>query len=278
MSEQFEQIKYGELPQSAPDAIVGRIAMHSTVLLRKSARHDWVQAGSGSFVRFRNAVGILTAGHVLDLYDDGDLLGIVVETEEHLFSVPLNHTTRMREYSGQRDGSLPDVAFVGVPPHAIAIIESKKMVFYNLEMRQEQILAAPPDLGIGAWAICGAAGEKTWNEEPVHGSGRIQCFYSQVGLTAVRAMPDDGAWDSLAGSVNYGACSSDTPQSFSGFSGGGLWRIGLRRSPDGTIEPKDFLLCGVACYQSDVSDMKREIVCHGPRGLLRFMSAASGAR
>lgn len=275
MSDILEFSRYSDLPQSALDSVVSSIGMYSTVLLRGSVGGVWDQAGSGTFVRFRDHAGILTAGHVSEQFDSGSRLGMVVEQEEHLLSVPIEHTLVASEYRGQRDGALPDIAFVGLPPHVVSTVESKKKVFYNFGRRRDQICAAIHDCASGAWAVCGAAAEMAWREHSARDTGMIECFCSQVGLASVEAKPGDHGWDKLVAGVNYAACSAGTPRTFAGFSGGGLWNFLLRRMPDGSIEPTEFLLAGVAYYQSDVVDNKREIVCHGPRGVTGFLSALS---
>lgn len=49
------------------------------------------------------------------------------------------------------------------------------------------------------------------------------------------------------------------PKSFGGTSGGGLWRMYLHVAGDGSYEPVQVRLCGVASFQRDAT----HIVCQG---------------
>jgi hypothetical protein len=60
----------------------------------------------------------------------------------------------------------------------------------------------------------------------------------------------------------------ETPKSFGGVSGSGLWRFSLAKSSESEIKPLDFQFAGVAFYQlPDTDDGIATVRFHGPRSV-----------
>ena len=53
------------------------------------------------------------------------------------------------------------------------------------------------------------------------------------------------------------------PQSYKGYSGGGLWQLIIDKSKDGVFQIKERILSGVIFYQSPITGIIRSIKCHG---------------
>ena len=66
--------------------------------------------------------------------------------------------------------------------------------------------------------------------------------------------------------VSYGE-KVQSPPTYKGVSGGGIWRVFLRRIGNDTFELVDVVLVGVAFHQSPVQDGKRVITGHGPESV-----------
>jgi hypothetical protein len=52
-------------------------------------------------------------------------------------------------------------------------------------------------------------------------------------------------------------------------SGGGLWQVLLRKSQEGKLEVSDYILSGVAFYQSPLMEGSRSIRCHGRQSIYK---------
>ena len=85
-----------------------------------------------------------------------------------------------------------------------------------------------------------------------------------VGLV-VREHESNG-FDLFDFEVTYGP-GSNSPLSYQGMSGGALWRVYYTKDDDGQPSVVDKKVYGVAFHQSDLSDQKRIITCHGPRSV-----------
>ena len=64
----------------------------------------------------------------------------------------------------------------------------------------------------------------------------------------------------------------ETPNSFGGVSGSGLWRFSLAKVSESEIKPFDFQLAGVAFYQlPDTDDGVATVRFHGPRSIYELL-------
>jgi hypothetical protein len=71
------------------------------------------------------------------------------------------------------------------------------------------------------------------------------------------------------------------PQSFAGYSGGGLWQLLVNKEAEG-FRVTDFLLSGVAFHQShkiqrQSGEIVREITCHGRLSLYSVLISEARA-
>lgn len=262
---------YREAPPALLDEISIRVGMYSTVLLRHSPRGGWEPAGSGTLVRCGEAAAILTAGHVIARVGGCDRLGLAVMQDDHLFEIDSGFLTLNHRYDSETSNPLPDLGFIRLPSEAIGSIEARHKLFCGVDSRRDRALTACGDMHQGMWLVWGAPSEFTRREPSVRESGTVECFQCLAGFTAVEKLPDVNGYDALAASVNYADCSAGVPQTFRGFSGGGLWLVRVQRGKSGDVQPLEYLLVGVACFQSDAAGDQRTITCHGPRGLYSFM-------
>jgi len=117
----------------------------------------------------------------------------------------------------------PDLALLVLPPSDAANIQAFKS-FCNLARRRDQVLSHPQSTDTGVWYLCGMAHEWTADSEPYGGYGRVKRFRGLYALTKVISEWQIGGFDYLEVGVRYDA-NYQWPQSFQGFSGGGLWQL-----------------------------------------------------
>lgn len=256
---------YSDLPADVLSEFSDRITLYSTVLFRTSRSGDQEQFGSGTFVRLGDQFGVLTAGHVVAGLERATAVAVLHRDEGSQAFLNRDVLDLRKEYAGPE--RLPDIGFIRIPPEAASTIEASRRSFYNVEANRQAILEMATGGELEAWALSGAPGEFTSYPNPP-----AVDLSSFVGFTDCDLLSDVGPWDALQAKISYRDYSPENPLSMAGVSGGGLWAI--RAKPGGGHE---YLLLGVACYQSDVEDELRTVTCHGPRGMLEFLDRVGGS-
>lgn len=162
----------------------------------------------------------------------------------------------------------PDLGLLILSPADADSLSAKKS-FYNLSAHREAALDHPPALNEGIWLLCGFAGELTSEYSPHRGYAKVMKF---CGLYVAGWVGNEyciGDFDYFDFEVWYG--SADTPRSFGGFSGAGLWQARLTRTPDGALRTERPVLSGVAFYQTDchtnLVETLRVVRCHARRSV-----------
>jgi hypothetical protein len=213
--------------------------------------------GSGILVTLDGRRGILTAGHVAEVYDALPEIGLVrfvLGGQQQRIIVKHGHARTMILQSNKtftESKEVLDLAFTELSPDAASTIEARG-AFLNLEKNRERIEASPPTESVHCDAMLGLVAEfsdKPFVENsewisPMRGvlhTGHV--CEQDCGLVTVEAMGDN--LDRL-------------PESFGGMSGGGLWRIYfVENEKESRIVSA--MLCGVASWQID----KTHIACQG---------------
>ena len=95
---------------------------------------------------------------------------------------------------------------------------------------------------------------------------RVKGFRALYGVGLVVGEHESDGFDLFDFEVTYGP-GSDSPVSYEGMSGGALWRVYCIKDDDGQLSVVDKKVFGVAFHQSELSDQKRIITCHGPRSV-----------
>ena len=236
--------------------------------LVQSPQDDPRLLGSGTLVSIGEIRGILTAEHVLDALPRRGPVGLAMPTrfgpnlgrpKIHMESV-----TRVRLGRSKNIAEGPDLGLLVLRDRARLAIPSTK-TFYNLSKRRERVLKNPASIEVGIWALAGAAGEWTMDGTAEAGFGRVRDFRGGPAFCLVDRELTVGEFDYLEFTADYGG-SSQSPHSFGGFSGGGLWHLFYERTSDQIIV-NDFILSGVAFWQSDLRDSKRVVRSHGRRSI-----------
>ena len=222
-------------------------------------------AGSGTLVAYRGKSAILTADHVIDQLPESGHIGLAVPSRFlprlQRITLAMEHVNRVRVARGNDDGEGPDLGLLILPPPEVSKLRSTK-TFYNLEKRVEIMLPTPPGIEEGVWILSGSSPEWTENGDSEHGYKTVKYFRGIAGAGVVNEGYELDGFDYLNFEVDYGI-SYQGPQSYKGFSGGGLWQFKVNSN----LKIERFLLSGVAFYQSELESNKRIISCHGRKSL-----------
>jgi hypothetical protein len=234
--------------------------------------------GSGSLVSIDGVEGILTAEHVVRDLQKRTSAGIILsgypkgDVHRFVFKPAL---CRDFSYHARPDHPAdgPDLSFLVLPPDTTAALRARKS-FYNLSKRRTAMLEDPPSREIGVWAICGIAEEWTIDAPSQMGFGRIKVFNGRLlGPLERIAWRTSGDFDYINFEVVYDD-GYGGPQSFGGYSGGGIWQL-IIKPIEGLPTVVDRHLMGVAFYQSDKTmrgaEAIREVFSHGRESIYRML-------
>ena len=230
--------------------------------------------GSGTLVSINGIKGILTAHHVSELLQKEDSLALLLLESEHRMEIECKYLHSITIGRGPNEYEGPDFSFIIIPEHEIAKIKPYRQ-FFDLSGYRENMIKNRPDPHIGIWFIWGIPDEYTEILESVKGSGKVISFTGGSMLVGPVREYTHGEYDYIEANVDYYGLNKP-PGSFGGISGGGLWFIPIKRSGD-THEPADFILSGVAFYQSEIINSKRFIKCHGILSLYQHAYKAIAA-
>ena len=239
------------------------------ILRTRGSTQDADPVGSGSLVTVGSVHGILTAAHVLiNLPDQGEV-GLVrfprVQSFAQKVTIDMGQTEKLTIAADAFGPEGPDLGFLRLSPKDAGALKARN-VFFNLGMRQKSVLADdqpdPPYFD----GISGMIAEWTTDLPPEQGLARVKGFRALFGVGLVVREHESNGFDLFDFEVTYGP-GSDSPDSYGGMSGGALWRVYCTKDNDGQLSVVDKKVFGVAFHQSDLSDQKRIITCHGPRSV-----------
>jgi hypothetical protein len=186
---------------------------------------------------------------------------------EHTDSVVMRDTTF--------DQKGPDLGFLRLPQESIGWIAAKNS-FYNLSKHRADVLAGNESTQSHVDAVTGMIHELTTEELPGRPKVRRISFtaiFCGAHLVALRYLTNY--------ELHYFELTNDPgfalPQSFEGTSGGSAWRFYVAEK-DGEIAVVDRRLVGVPFFQSITYNGKREITCHGSKGIYGSFIDAIAAR
>lgn len=229
---------------------------------------DATIAGAGTLVTAGGRHAILTADHVLDALPSKGEIGLVLPTrfqpQLHRATLDMDVGRKVTAGRASYNPNGPDLGLILLSPSDVSKLPSSK-TFYNLDKRQEHMLKTPRAIDMGGWFVFGMAGERTSDLPPEGGFPRVKSFLGATGAGVVVAERQRDGFDYLDFEAKYNEA-YEGPDSFCGYSGGGLWQIVLEER-NGVIDIVDALLSGVIFYQSAREKDTRTIFCHGRRSI-----------
>jgi hypothetical protein len=235
------------------------------ILYKNAAPEDALLAGSGTLVEIDGTYAILTADHVIENLPQKGEVGLILPTrfpaQAHRAVIEIEFSNKITVSRGAIEAEGPDLAFLTIPQPFVGTIKAKK-TFYNLCKRRSRILKRQSSINEGVWLITGMVEELTSEIPPERGYERVKVFRGICGAGIIgREYRKDG-FDYLEFEAKYNE-NYEGPQSYKGYSGGGLWQLIIDKSKDGVFQIKEKILSGVVFYQSPITGIIRSIKCHG---------------
>lgn len=225
-------------------------------------------AGSGTLVKVNDVHAILTADHVIEHLPRSGEVGLVcpsrISTRLHRVILQMELVTRVRVARGATPSKGPDLGLLILPREIVATLNAI-LSFYNLEKRRERMLTDPPGIEDGGWILVGMVHEWTRDVAPEKGYQRVKRFRSLSGGGIVTKEFTEGEFDYLNFQAKYDEA-YDGPQSYEGFSGGGLWQVFAEDEGD-EFRLSEYFLSGVPFHQSEIEGIQRTIECHGRKSI-----------
>jgi hypothetical protein len=214
--------------------------------------------GTGVFVEYKGVHGILTAAHV-----DQSLralkrpVGLVRLNRTHAHQSSVLDLTEVFTYASGADpwptGS-EDIAFIHIPSHLVGNI-GRSFSALNADHNLTKDEPEPSTDLIQTHAVFGLVEFFTGATTRQNG----------VATTAMKAVLTPGILTKLDGAVTTLECFAenipDLPKSFGGISGGGLWRVYVRKGEDGKYKAVHRRLIGIASREEN--DAPPQIICQG---------------
>ncbi len=239
---------------------------------------DGALAGSGTFIKWADQYGILTAHHVPNnpvnfamrfdfSANSQQKLGLALAGYAHRFELELRNLSiaNLAPPINLADpGRGPDLAVIKLGNSATVQAIAARKSFYRIDFdplgRLEQSMVDD-----GIFVICGAAKESEQTGGPELGFDEViieelTTYYGGLVPPSGRRFERDGYRYAELG-INHDG--PDTlPSTFGGVSGGGLWRIEVTASTEKGYTVSDPVLSGVAFYETEVIAHQGQIRCH----------------
>jgi hypothetical protein len=268
----MDGIPFSDVPQEIVEEI-GRAASHFSIgfvrMTKRKSGENAVLGGSGTLVQVDGLYGVLTADHVLEKLPATQDIGLIIPTRDepivHRPTLARDAVHRLRIGHGRCTREGPDLGLLLLSSVDAGWLEARKS-FYNLTRHRDEVLPNPPGRTDGLWVLCGFADEFTIEHEPQRGFSKIKGFHGACGAGWVRREYISGDFDYCEFEVGD-AGPDKPPQSFGGFSGGGLWQARLARMPEGHLIAHQPVLGGVAFYESPERNGRNVITCHAWRSI-----------
>lgn len=215
--------------------------------------------GSGVLVSIEGRRGILTCGHVAELYDKRSEIGLarlIAGTQQRRI-VDITDARHIIVHSSDdwTEGDL-DLAFTYLAPDVADAIAAQSL-FLNIEKNRGRIEGGEPTNGYGVDVMFGLVAEYS-GEPAIEGSrfvspmraviyrGRIQSY--ENALLRFQTIDDDP---------------EKLPKDFGGLSGSGLWRIHFVDHGAGKFEIIEKRLWGITSWQIDKQNNRGAIAGQG---------------
>jgi hypothetical protein len=216
--------------------------------------------GSGVLVSVGRISGILTCAHVAERYRGRPEIGLLRFSRDSIdqrqkLMLGETKTLYIEENIGNPRWSNPkafDLAFTRLAERDVETL-SAMCVFLNWDLNMKKFNEGEPKYDTHVDAVFGLVGE--FSGQPVFRPGLVTSPMKGVLTPGHIVSKDNGAL--ILECMDYNVTS--LPTSFGGSSGGGLWRMYLNVSADGSYQEIETRLCGLASFQLNAT----EIICQG---------------
>lgn len=237
------------------DAILAHVSNFAVGLVVRNDVGGSEVLGSGVLVSIEGRRGILTCGHVADVYGTLNEIGIIRfvagNAQRRMLRLSDTQTIILSSDTSAEGKEVFDLAFTHVTPDAASSLEALG-VFLNIEKNRAKMESGAPVGVKHVYAMLGLVAE--FSGQPfVEGKELTSPMRGVLHTGQIRAQ-ENGLLTLEAMDYN----SHELPKCFGGMSGGGLWRICFVEDQN---ESKIVAttLCGVASWQIDGT----RIACQG---------------
>jgi len=266
----FEQIEIGKLPLDLLENIARDISDYTVALIALGFKKDDLvehHIGSGSLIRVGEKHCILTAHHCIDshAFKDCIRLGLAIKSHPHHFSIIKDHLKIIDVGKPNNNDICPDIGICVLPKTELGWLLANKS-FWDIEKYKEVIFDISSDINIGVYAISGCPDVYTINGGSNRGFHKSKGFQNTIGFCGVGKHWEKDEYDYYLCKASYDAF-SNSPKSFKGMSGGGLWHIPLKKEDNGSITYKRPYLSGLSFFEYPIVNIERDILCHGPKSI-----------
>jgi hypothetical protein len=159
----------------------------------------------------------------------------------------------------------PDLGFLRLPKETIGWLKAQRS-FYNLLRQRDDVLAWKEPSPAHCDVIIGMIHELTEDltaEKPGVRRQQFTALFCNAKLIALR-YPDHHY--ALFYFEPSGDDTFSLPKNFQGASGGAVWRFYVeQKEKDPPVLSRRII--GVLFFQRDIDDGRKEVTCHGPRGI-----------
>lgn len=257
-----EYLQLGAMPPDFQDILMREFVPYSVGLARVSEKDPkvFMPLGSGTLVKRQNRIGILSAHHCLTavsprvrvgLNGQDSLLLVLRDSRsvqlpsEELLEHPLA-TPLSTEYG-------PDLVFLEIAPSQRLQTILAVASVWSLDRDHNEISKIFGSIGsmIASLGILEERSKTTLNGGQFHRiSYHLTCSHViQEGNVTMR-----NGWDYIDSKCAYYP-SNSLPQSFGGFSGGGIWSVEVKRSKStGKLIAGKAALVGVSFYETGIDN------------------------
>jgi hypothetical protein len=223
--------------------------------------------GSGVLIKYGDLHGILTCAHV----DDEQLralkrpVGLVRLNRGPAEQFGMLHMDEVDSYvAGKEPWTGEDIAFIHLPPHLVGNI-AKDCVFLDAEKNFAKPGPDDPISLIQVHSVFGLVEQFT-------GATTRQAGRATTALKGVLTSGTLLEIDSFAARLEcFKENLADLPTGVGGTSGGGLWRVYVRRGADENFEAVHHRLIGIASSEERVTPLR--ITCQGLARIERCLRA-----
>ena len=238
------------------DVAIARLKLHTIGLsYRKSGSHAREVLGSGVLVTIEGRRGILTCGHVAELFEKvSDVqLGFFNSDAQNKFPLraDLNQIIQS-SHSFEEAETVIDLAFTLLTPELATAVDAKSGVFLNADKNRKKMEEFAGTRKQFFDVIFGLV-EEFSGEPEVYGKNIVSNL--RAVLYSGRIVPREN------GLLYFEPRDRDNlPNSFGGMSGSGVWRIYYDESKEGDDAFVAAMLCGIVSWQRKD---EKQIACQG---------------
>ncbi len=239
-------------PHDLSGDILARLSNFAVGLVKREGGKGSRVLGSGTLAVIEGSRGILTCGHVAELYEELPEIGLVrfVQGNAQRRMIQLGDTQTIIMQSSDSFGEkkeVLDLAFTMLPPETASSVEANG-VFLNIEKNRAKMEAYASTKGHFRDAMLGLVDE--FSGEPfVQGKEIISPMRGVLHGGQITAQ-ENGLLTFKAMDYNL----PHLPRSFGGMSGGGVWRAYFEEGAHGS-RVVEMMLCGVASWQIDATTL-----------------------